>query len=457
MSADEIIALVLAVSLDRLPRGGPALPRAALDDHVLLAPVRRARDRPGGHRALPRPLPGLGLRRGRRPRRPGLRSRRAGRLPAHRRRRRAGAALDRPTPPRCSPSALVSVLALFALQRFQGSLPFNPTDVGGVPSALAFNTAVSFVTNTNWQNYAGESTMSHLTQMVGLAVQNFVSAAVGLAVAVALIRGLVRRHADTIGNFWVDLVRGIIAGPAAHRLRRRHRPGQPGGRPEHQRLHRGHDPRGRRPGHPRRARPPARRPSRSSAPTAAATSTPTRPTRFEQPQRLHQPLRDLPAAGDPVLADGDVRAAGRRPAPGPGRARRHVRPVGGQCRPRHGLRDERQPRARRRRCHPGGDRRPVRRQRRGQGGPLRQRRLRPVRRLDHRHLDRRGQLGPRQLHPAAVAPCRWSTSCSARSAPAAWAPASTGCWSSPSWRCSSPGSWSAGPRSTWARRSRPPR
>ncbi len=103
----------------------------------------------------------------------------------------------------------LSVLALFALQRFQGSLPFNPTGVDGVPSALAFNTAVSFVTNTNWQNYAGETTMSHLTQMVGLAVQNFVSAAVGLAVAVALIRGLVRRHSDTIGNFWVDLVRGV--------------------------------------------------------------------------------------------------------------------------------------------------------------------------------------------------------------------------------------------------------
>ncbi len=104
----------------------------------------------------------------------------------------------------------VSVLALFALQRFQGSLPFNPTGVEGVPPALAFNTAVSFVTNTNWQNYAGENTMSHLTQMVGLAVQNFVSAAVGLAVAVALIRGLVRRHSDTIGNFWVDLVRGVV-------------------------------------------------------------------------------------------------------------------------------------------------------------------------------------------------------------------------------------------------------
>jgi K+-transporting ATPase ATPase A chain len=72
---------------------------------------------------------------------------------------------------------------------------------------LAFNTAVSFTTNTNWQNYAGEITMSHLTQMMGLAVQNFVSAAVGIAVAVTLIRGLVRRRSTTIGNFWVDLTR----------------------------------------------------------------------------------------------------------------------------------------------------------------------------------------------------------------------------------------------------------
>ena len=86
-------------------------------------------------------------------------------------------------------------------------LPLNPTDVEGVPPALAFNTAVSFVTNTNWQNYGGEGTMSHLTQMAGLTVQNFVSAAVGIAVAVALVRGLVRRRSTTIGNFWVDLVR----------------------------------------------------------------------------------------------------------------------------------------------------------------------------------------------------------------------------------------------------------
>jgi K+-transporting ATPase ATPase A chain len=101
----------------------------------------------------------------------------------------------------------VSVLGLFLLQRVQGALFLNPTDVPGVPSALAFNTAASFVTNTNWQNYGGESTMAHLTQMSGLAVQNFVSAAVGIAVAVALIRGLTRRRSETIGNFWVDLTR----------------------------------------------------------------------------------------------------------------------------------------------------------------------------------------------------------------------------------------------------------
>jgi potassium-transporting ATPase potassium-binding subunit len=101
----------------------------------------------------------------------------------------------------------VSVLGLYVLQRVQGVLPLNPTDVAAVPPALAFNTASSFVTNTNWQNYGGESTMSHLTQMAGLTVQNFVSAAVGIAVAVALVRGLTRRRSETIGNFWADLTR----------------------------------------------------------------------------------------------------------------------------------------------------------------------------------------------------------------------------------------------------------
>jgi K+-transporting ATPase ATPase A chain len=103
--------------------------------------------------------------------------------------------------------SFVSVVVLYAQIRLQGHLPFNPDHQAGVKPTLSFNTAVSFLTNTNWQNYSGESTMSHLTQMAGLAVHNFVSTAAGAAVAVALIRGLVRRRAHTIGNFWVDLVR----------------------------------------------------------------------------------------------------------------------------------------------------------------------------------------------------------------------------------------------------------
>jgi K+-transporting ATPase ATPase A chain len=101
----------------------------------------------------------------------------------------------------------VSCLVLYAQLRLQGHLPLNPDGMKAVPAGLSFNTAVSFLTNTNWQNYAGESTMSHLTQMAGLALHNFVSAAAGAAVAVALIRGLVRRRSTTIGNFWVDLTR----------------------------------------------------------------------------------------------------------------------------------------------------------------------------------------------------------------------------------------------------------
>ncbi len=99
---------------------------------------------------------------------------------------------------------------LYAILRLQGSLPLNPQGFGGVPPALAFNTAVSFVTNTNWQNYGGEATMSYLSQMAGLSVQNFVSAATGIALAIALIRGFARRSAQGIGNFWVDLTRGCL-------------------------------------------------------------------------------------------------------------------------------------------------------------------------------------------------------------------------------------------------------
>ncbi len=107
--------------------------------------------------------------------------------------------------------SLVSMLVLYLIERLQGFLPFNPQKLGAVnPAALAFNTAASFTTNTNWQNYSGETTMSYFTQMAGLAYHNFASAAVGIALAIAFIRGIARRQAKTIGNFWVDMVRSAL-------------------------------------------------------------------------------------------------------------------------------------------------------------------------------------------------------------------------------------------------------
>src|SRR5882762_8172542 len=103
--------------------------------------------------------------------------------------------------------SVVSMLVLYLMERGQVFLPFNPQKLGGVAPALAFNTAASFTTNTNWQNYSGETTMSYLTQMAGLAYHNFGSAATGIVLAIAFIRGVARREMKTIGNFWVDFVR----------------------------------------------------------------------------------------------------------------------------------------------------------------------------------------------------------------------------------------------------------
>ena len=99
---------------------------------------------------------------------------------------------------------------MYAIQRLQGHLFLNPQHFKGVPSHISLNTAASFVTNTNWQYYAGESTMSFLTQMAALAVQNFVSAAVGMAVLIATIRGFTRRSSGHLGNFWRDLYRSLV-------------------------------------------------------------------------------------------------------------------------------------------------------------------------------------------------------------------------------------------------------
>src|SRR5438105_9140137 len=104
--------------------------------------------------------------------------------------------------------SMVSMLLLYGFERLQGFLPLNPQKFGTVnSSALAFNTAASFTTNTNWQNYSGETTMSYFTQMAGLAYHNFMSAAVGIVLAIAFIRGIARRQMQTLGNFWADLVR----------------------------------------------------------------------------------------------------------------------------------------------------------------------------------------------------------------------------------------------------------
>lgn len=105
---------------------------------------------------------------------------------------------------------LFGFLALFILQLVQQWLPLNPQHFSSVSWPLAFNTAISFTTNTNWQSYAGETTLSYLTQMLGLAVQNFLSAATGAAVALALIRGIIRKESNTIGNFWADVVRTVV-------------------------------------------------------------------------------------------------------------------------------------------------------------------------------------------------------------------------------------------------------
>ena len=149
--------------------------------------------------------------------------------------------------------SIVGFLLLYVMQRVQSGLPFNPTDMANVQPALSFNTAVSFVTNTNWQSYAGESTLSHLTQMVGLTVQQFVSAAVGMAVMAALIRGLARagqaHGRQLLGRPHPD----HAADPASDRVRVRDRPDRHRRDHEHPRVHDGAHRRGRHAEDPRRA------------------------------------------------------------------------------------------------------------------------------------------------------------------------------------------------------------
>ena len=213
-----------------------------------------------------------------------------------------------------------ALLISYVIFRLQGVLPFNPQHLPGVAPALAWNTAVSFVTNTNWQAYSGETTMSYLSQMGSLAVQNFVSAAVGIAVAIALIRGFQRKGSKTIGNFWVDLVRDRPLHPAADRVRGRGRLHGPG-----------RDPDAGRPGpHLRRAqrRPPdhSARPGRLAGGHQAAGDERRRVLQRQRRQPVREPDRpdQLPVdPADPVHTgqphlhlreDGRQRPPGRRPA-----------------------------------------------------------------------------------------------------------------------------------------------
>jgi K+-transporting ATPase ATPase A chain len=106
--------------------------------------------------------------------------------------------------------SFIGIIFLYLLQRVQGFLPLNPTGMGAVTPDSALNTAVSFITNTNWQDYGGETTMSYLTQMIGLTVQNFVSAGAGMAILIAFIRGFTRHNTHDLGNFWVDLTRSVL-------------------------------------------------------------------------------------------------------------------------------------------------------------------------------------------------------------------------------------------------------
>ena len=191
--------------------------------------------------------------------------------------------------------SLFSMVVTYAIQRLQGVLPFNPQHLGAVEQASSFNTAASFTTNTNWQGYVGEATMSYLSQMAGLAWHNFTSAAAGIAVAMALARGLTRRgegtKTGTIGNFWVDTTRAIVyillplsfvfalvfASQGVH--------------PEPCPLSGSHDPRGREAGD--RDGPGGLPGGRSSswARTAAASSTPTPPIPSRAPTRSRTSCR----------------------------------------------------------------------------------------------------------------------------------------------------------------------
>ena len=314
----------------------------------------------------------------------------------------------------------VGCLVLYLLERAQGVLPLNPQGQAGMAPDLAFNTAVSFATNTNWQNYGGESTLGYLVQMVGLTVHNFVSAATGIAIAVVLIRGFARATTRSLGNFWVDLTRCTlyvllpICLVYALFLVWQGVPQTLGAYVDATTLEGGKQ-------------------TIAVGPVASQEAIKMLGTNgggFFNANSAHPFENPTPLANFVEIVSifvlgvgltnvfgrmvGDERqgwailAAMARPVP----RRRHALLLGrgaGQPDPRH---------ARRRPGH-------ARRQHGGQGGPLRHPGLGPLRHRDDRRLLRRRQRHARQLHAAWAAWCRSSTSCWARSSSAASARAST--------------------------------
>jgi len=188
----------------------------------------------------------------------------------------------------------------YAIERLQNFLPWNPQGLAAVGPDLAWNTAASFTTNTNWQSYVPETTMSYLTQMVGLAYHNFGSAAVGIVVAVALIRGIKRTVSGSIGNFWVDMTRTflyvLVPASLVYALLLIAQ-GVPQNLRAYTAAHPSNSPRKPRPLH--RAPSPRRRPSRCWAPTAADSPTPTAPTPSRTPLLSPICCRCSPSSSSP--------------------------------------------------------------------------------------------------------------------------------------------------------------
>ena len=281
----------------------------------------------------------------------------------------------------------VCVLFLYLLERIQHCLPYS-NGQPAVPPFLAWNTAASFVTNTNWQNYSGESTMGYVVQMAGLAVQNFVSAAVGIVVVIALIRGFMRNKTDRLGNFWVDLTRVVIRVLLPLVGGRRHHPDGHRRDRQLQRHARDHHA-DRRPADAwSAARWPRRRPSRSSAPTAAASSTRTPRTRSRTRTRSPTGSRSSCCSS----SRSRCRAPSARWSATTGRATLLVGVMALLWLVSVGRHHLLRMAARGHRAAGRG------RRDGGQGGPVRHPRLVAVRRVDDRHLDRSGQQLPRLVH-----------------------------------------------------------